>query len=99
MAGHLIRMATAPTAIAPLVDDPGPLQPGDQLLAVEGMSIPASDIVQLRPYAPPANWQIGSTVRYTVQRDGQPIELDVALVERSFSTYVRAYHLSGQLFG
>jgi S1-C subfamily serine protease len=72
-----------PTAVAPLTDDPSLLQPGDQLLAVEGMPIP-SDIV-LRPINPPANWQIGSSVLYTVQRDGQPVELDVVLGELSFS--------------
>jgi len=85
-----------PTATAPLTDEPSPLQAGDQLLAVEGVPIP-TDIV-LRPIAPPANWQIGSAVRYTVQRDGQPIELDVALVERSFSSYLRAHQLSGHLW-
>ena len=90
------RNGDLPTATAPLTGDPSPLQAGDQLLAVEGMLIPA-DIV-LRPLVPPANWQIGSTVRYTVQRNGQPIELDVALGERSFSTYLRAYQINGQVW-
>ena len=85
-----------PTATASLIDEPSPLQAGDQLLAVGGMPIP-TDIV-LRPTAPPENWQIGSTVRYTVQREGQRIELDVALVERSFSTYLRVYQKNGQVW-
>ena len=85
-----------PTAIASLTDDPSPLQTGDQLLMVEGMPIP-SDIV-LRPLTPPSNWQIGSSVHYTVQRDGQPVELDVVLGERPFLAYLRAYQLTGNFW-
>ncbi len=79
----------------PLVDDPGPLQPGDRLLAIEGMPLPE---IPLRPTPPPANWQIGATARYTIQRNGQIMDLDVPLMALPFSAYFRYYRLSGNIF-
>jgi hypothetical protein len=52
----------------------------------------------LRPITPPPNWQIGQTVRYTVERDGQVVDLDVLLVKRPFSAFLRAYQLSGNIW-
>jgi hypothetical protein len=83
------------TALAPLVDDPGPLQPGDRLLAVEGIPLPES---MLRPTPPPANWRVGATAHYTIQRAGQTMELDVPLTALSFSAYLRYYRLSGNIW-
>jgi hypothetical protein len=83
------------TALAPLVDDPAPLQPGDRLLAVEGIPLPEN---LLRPTSPPANWQVGSTARYTIQRAGQTLDVDVHLITLPFSAYLRRYRLSGNIW-
>jgi hypothetical protein len=83
------------TALAPLVDDSSPLQPGDRLLAVEGIPLPEN---VLRPTPPPANWQIGATVRYTIQRAGQTMDIDVHLTALPFSAYLRRYRLSGNIW-
>jgi hypothetical protein len=82
-------------ASAPQVDDPGPLQPGDRLLAVDGISLPE---ILLRPTPPPANWQVGATARYTIQRAGQTMDLDVQLIALPFSAYPRYYRLSGNIW-
>jgi hypothetical protein len=60
--------------------DPTPLRANDVLLAVEGQ--PVDDILLqagLMRQPHPANWEHGKTVRYTVLRDGQQLELDVPL--------------------
>jgi hypothetical protein len=79
----------------PLVDNPGPLQPGDRLLAIDGIPLPE---IILRPTPPPLNWQIGATARYTVQRNGQTMELDIPLIALPFSAYFRYYRSSGNIW-
>ena len=81
--------------IGPLVDNPGPLQPGDRLLAIDGIPLPE---IILRPSSPPPNWQIGGTARYTIQRNGQTMNLDVPLTALPFSAYFRYYRLSGNIW-
>jgi hypothetical protein len=60
--------------------EPTPLRQGDVLVAIEGQSI--EDIMDnagyLRPQRP-ENWDFGRTVRYSVLRDGEQLELDVAM--------------------
>jgi hypothetical protein len=79
----------------PLVDDPGALQPGDRLLAIEGMPLPENP---MRPTSPPPNWQVGATARYSIQRNGQTMDLDVPLMALPFSAYFRYYRLSGNIW-
>ncbi len=59
-----------------LGDWPTPLQPGDVVLAVDGTAI---DATRLQPLAPPANWQAGATIPYTIERDGRQQTVDVLL--------------------
>lgn len=86
-----------PTAVTPITDNANALLPGDQLLAVGGQPIPPSDDI-LRPIAPPPNWQVGQTIGYTVLREGQRVELAVALDRLSFAAFVRSYQLSGNIW-
>jgi hypothetical protein len=79
----------------PLVDDPGPLQPGDRLLAIDGILLPE---IILRPTPPPSNWQIGATARYTIQRNGQTMDLNIPLTALPLSAYFRYYRLSGNIW-
>jgi hypothetical protein len=85
------------TAVAPLTDTPSPLLPGDQLLEVAGTAIVAEGF-SLRPIVPPPNWQVGQTINYMVLRDKQRVELEVPLVKRPFSAYLRYYQLSGNIW-
>jgi signal transduction histidine kinase len=69
-----------PTYTHNLLDRLSPLQAGDRLLAVENQPF---ETIYARAHATqmqamPA-WQAGNTVRYTVERDGQPVNLDVPL--------------------
>ena len=84
------------TAVASLTNTPSPLQPDDLLLAVAGIPIPTETV--LRPITPPANWQIGQTIRYTVERKGEVVALDVLLMQRPFSAFLRYYQLSGNIW-
>jgi len=86
-----------PTAVGPITDNAAPLLPGDQLLTVEGTAVPPADAI-LRPITPPANWQIGQTVEYAVLREGQRVELNVALQQLSFADFLRSYQLSGNFW-
>ena len=58
------------------------LRQGDVLLAVEGIPFEVLErrAARLAPTRPP-NWRLGSTVRYTVLRDGAPIDIDITLVQ------------------
>ncbi|MCB0153565.1 MAG: hypothetical protein KDF65_02125 [Anaerolineae bacterium] len=76
-----------PTYTHNLLNRPSPLQPGDRFLAVEGQpfEIISTTALTLQPRSLPA-WQSGQTVRYTVARKGQTVNLDVPL-----------YHWPGQV--
>jgi signal transduction histidine kinase len=69
-----------PTYQTNLLGQPSPLRQGDRLLAVEG---PAFESILAEAVAgqvqPLPNWRAGQTVQYTVERQGQPIILDVPL--------------------
>jgi hypothetical protein len=56
-----------------------PLQPGDQILAIEGRPV---STLALQPLPPPPGWRVGSHVRYTVQRGQMTLDLDVPLTTR-----------------
>jgi len=86
-----------PTAVVTITDNANPLLPGDQLLAVAGLPR-SSDEGVLRPHKPPPNWQIGQTIGYTVLRNGQRIQLNVALEKLSFSAFLRSYQLGGNIW-
>ena len=68
---------------------PSGLQAGDHLIAVEGVSLdkPAFDFsyFALQPV-----WKAGSSVQYTVIRRGDELQLQVPLVHRQWSKYVRS---------
>jgi hypothetical protein len=62
---------------ANLLGPPSPIQVGDRLIAVEGRSID-----QVQTMAGPVmsdGWQAGQIVQFTVQRDGQFVELAIPL--------------------
>jgi hypothetical protein len=54
------------------------LQSNDELLAVDGHSV--SGTASLAYVAPPANWQVGKTVTYHVQRNGETLDVLVPVV-------------------
>jgi hypothetical protein len=66
-----------------LLGAPSALHAADVLVAIEGQ--PAETLLaRALVFQPqrPANWMIGETVRYTVQRDGCEVALDVPLRRR-----------------
>ena len=67
---------------------PSGLRPGDLLVAVEGISLAERDITALFDIR--EVWQAGNTVRYTVARGEQTVELDVPLTKWDVGEYLRA---------
>ena len=65
-----------PPLIQFLGDWPTALQSGDVVLAVDGTAIEA---IRLQPLAPPAKWQAGESIPYTIERDGRQQMVDVLL--------------------
>ena len=59
-----------------LGDWPTPLQVGDVVLAIGGTPYDSSGI---QPLPPPANWQAGATLPYTIVRGDQQLTVDVQL--------------------
>ena len=59
-----------------LGDWPTPLQAGDVVLAIGGTPYDTSGI---QPLPPPANWQAGATLPYTIVRGDQQLTVDVLL--------------------
>jgi hypothetical protein len=66
---------------------PSGLQPGDHLIGVEGRSLADASIAALWPLRD--TWQAGSTVRYTILRDEQELELAVPLTHWNLMDYWR----------
>ena len=66
---------------------PSGLQPDDHLIAVEGLSLADSSVAAL--WSLNDAWQVGSTMRYTVLRGEQAIELDVPLTHWNVVDYWR----------
>ncbi len=73
------------------------LLPGDQLIAVEGVSLAGNWPIDL--WAIRDRWQAGNIVRYTVLRDGQEVQLDVPLTRWNVGDYWRAWASVGQISG
>jgi hypothetical protein len=59
-----------------LGDWPTPLQAGDVVLAIGDTPYDTSSI---QPMPPPANWQAGATLPYTIKRGDQQLTMDVTL--------------------
>jgi len=68
------------------------LQPGDHLVAVDGISLLGG--VNTTHWYLRDEWQLGSTVRYTVLRGEKELQLDVPLTKWGFSSILRAGGLS-----
>jgi hypothetical protein len=88
---------------------PSPLREGDVLLAVEDQR---TEEILLRAglfqVQRPANWEVGHTVRYLVQREGRDLTLDVPLNQWSattalgrigFSIYAQVFSLIQLMIG
>ncbi len=71
-----------------LMGVPSGLRPGDLLVAVEGISLAERDITALFDIR--EGWQAGNTVRYTVARGEQTVDLDVPLTKWDVGEYLRA---------
>jgi hypothetical protein len=85
---------------ANLAGYPSPLQPGDVLLAVEGVPL---ETLQDRAHAfyalRPPPWPDGAPMRYTVLRDGEQITVDVPLQRIAPWTYQLAlFRTQGLVF-
>ena len=72
---------------------PSALQPGDHLVAVDGVSLAQASQAALWPLR--VTWKAGSTVRYTVLRGEQEVQLDVPLVKWNLLQYVRGNEITG----
>lgn len=82
-----------------VLDEPSPLQSGDKLLAVEGRRIEdlIADAEALRVKSLPL-WRAGSVVRYTVERNGRPVSLDVQLTDWTWTTLLPLIFTRGELY-
>jgi hypothetical protein len=72
---------------ANIIGVPSGLQPGDHLVAVEGIALAETgfpDLLSLKD-----SWRAGNTVRYTVLRGEQTVELDVPLTHWDVGQYLR----------
>ena len=67
---------------------PSGLRPSDHLIAVDSVSLANNWPVAL--WAIRDRWQVGNTVRYTVVRERQEIQLDVPLTRWNLGEYWRA---------
>jgi hypothetical protein len=68
------------------------LQPGDHLIAVEGIALPGG--FTTAHWSLRDEWQVGSTVRYTVLRGEKELQLDVPLTKWELSSFFRVGGLS-----
>ncbi|MBX0326292.1 hypothetical protein K2Z83_01105 [Oscillochloris sp. ZM17-4] len=62
-----------------LFGEPGPIQPGDRFLALNGVPLPMSYADGIMPPPITEQFRSGTTVTYTVLRNGQIIDLTVPL--------------------
>ena len=76
-----------------IMGSPSALQPGDQLIAVGGVSLVQNSPAALWPLSP--GWQESSTARYTVSRGGQEVQLDAPLVKWDLWRYARGNGVTG----
>jgi len=68
--------------VAPIDNQPGGLQQGDLVVAIDGRSLEAWAQVLFTAGAPRPHWRMGQTVVYTVLRDGRLV--DVPIILRGF---------------
>ncbi len=83
-----------------LMGAPSGLQPGDNVIAVEGNP---ADLLNISPALREA-WKAGATLEYTVIRDGEEIQVPVTLTHWQFGKWLRAtlrdpYELVNRLAG
>lgn len=78
-------------AIGSLIDEHGPLQSGDSLLAIAGKPVTTT---ALRPLPAAPGWQIGGFAHYLVERNGETLDLQVPLDARPLSAIFRVYDLN-----
>jgi hypothetical protein len=84
--GWKVNEAEGVTYTNNLMGVPSGLQPGDQVIAVEGYAV---DWRTRSPVLKSA-WQVGAVIDYTVIRDGQAIQIPVPLVRWQFGKWLRA---------
>ena len=67
--------------VMPLSEQADGLRAGDRVVAVDGRSMEswAQTLFQIRAQRP--RWQVGQTVTYTVQRDGQLVDLPITFAQ------------------
>ncbi len=70
---------------------PSSLQEGDRVTAIDGQALASG---QIPPFPP--ELRVGQVLRYTVQRGGQPLEVDVTLVQPDAWVLVRRLVLRWQ---
>jgi two-component system NarL family sensor kinase len=75
--------------VTPLRDEPGGLQAGDIVLAVNGSSL-NSWAQTLFGRSEPDRWQYGQTVHYTLLRNGQNLDIPIILGSYPFRENLRA---------
>jgi hypothetical protein len=63
-----------------------PLHVGDKLLAIAGIAVNTG---VLQSKAPPPGWRVGGLARYSIERAGHVMQLDVPLVARPGSALLR----------
>lgn len=68
---------------------PTPLRSGDEIIAVGG--VVQAQKVSLQQPQMSAGWVDGGTVRYTIKRDGTPLDLDVPLHRLGWNGTLRAF--------
>ncbi len=78
-------------AIGSVLDQPGPLQAGDQVLAIEGQP---TSLVYVQPIPAPAGWRDGGSASYTILRDGRQLFLQVPLHTRTFGSLLRSFAIN-----
>jgi len=67
---------------------PTPLRPGDQVIAIDGVT--PMDAIARQPQAPPG-WLEGGTARYTIKRGDATLDLDVPLRQMGWDGILRAF--------
>ncbi|RLT45064.1 MAG: hypothetical protein DWI57_01705 [Chloroflexi bacterium] len=68
---------------AHLADAPSPLQFDDVIVAVNGQALNAKD-----PSPLPPNLKVGQSVQYTIQRDGQRLDVEITLLKPGTAGYI-----------
>lgn len=72
-----------------LLGKPSPLQPGDVFVAVEGVSF--DELGRHMLAKPPATFEAGETVSFTVLRDGERMVLETPLYRWTFEGLLQAF--------